>query len=94
MTSRPDRCGTPPARHCAGCESRPQRNLPIWPALAGLANRRGAKVVNAGAALGKHLAALPQRQQALKANIAMRELADAYASGDGEIPKLFPGANE
>lgn len=50
--------------------------------LAELSNRRGAKIMNVGAALGKRLAALPQRQRALQANVAMRELADAYASGD------------
>ncbi|QXP85340.1 BREX-3 system P-loop-containing protein BrxF [Methylococcus sp. ANG] len=50
--------------------------------LAALANRRGAKVMNVGAALGKRLAALPQRQRALQAFVAMRELADEHASGD------------
>ena len=50
--------------------------------LAELANRRGSKVMNVGAALGKRLAALPQRQRALQANVVMRELADEYASGD------------
>jgi predicted GTPase len=50
--------------------------------LAALANRRGAKVMNVGAALGKRLAKLPQRQRALQANTAMRVLADEYASGD------------
>jgi hypothetical protein len=50
--------------------------------LAELANRRGAKVMNVGAALGKRLAALPQRQRALQAFVAMRKLADEYASGD------------
>jgi len=47
-----------------------------------LANRRGAKVMNVGAALGNRIAALPQRQRALQANVALRELADEYASGD------------
>jgi ABC-type uncharacterized transport system ATPase component len=50
--------------------------------LAALANRRGMKVMNVGAALGRRLAAMPQRQRALQANVAMRELADEYASGD------------
>lgn len=50
--------------------------------LAELANRHGVKVMNVGAELGKRLAALPQRQRALQANVAMRELADEYASGD------------
>jgi len=50
--------------------------------LAELANQRGAKVMNVGAALGKRLAKLPQRQRAIQANVAMRELADEYASGD------------
>lgn len=45
--------------------------------LAELANRRGAKVMNVGAALGKRLAKLPQRQRALQAFVAMRELADS-----------------
>ena len=50
--------------------------------LAALANRRGMKVMNVGAALGRRLAAMPQRQRALQANVVMRELADEYASGD------------
>ncbi|MFZ0258211.1 MAG: BREX-3 system P-loop-containing protein BrxF [Gammaproteobacteria bacterium] len=50
--------------------------------LGQLAESRTAKVMNVGAALGKRLAALPQRQRALQANVAMRELADEYASGD------------
>lgn len=50
--------------------------------LAMLANRRGAKVMNVGAALGKRLAKLPQQQRALQANVALRDLADEYASGD------------
>jgi replicative DNA helicase len=50
--------------------------------LAQLANRRGAKVMHVGAVLGKRLAAFAQRQRALQANGAMRELADEYASGD------------
>lgn len=50
--------------------------------LADLANRRAVKVMNVGAELGKRLAALPQRQRALQANVAMRDLADEYASGD------------
>ncbi|MEW5889140.1 MAG: BREX-3 system P-loop-containing protein BrxF [Pseudomonadota bacterium] len=50
--------------------------------LAMLANRRGAKVMNVGAALGKRLSLLPQRQRALQAFVAMRELADEHASGD------------
>lgn len=50
--------------------------------LAELANRRGMKVMNVGAVLGGRLAAMPQRQRALQANIVMRELADEYASGD------------
>jgi hypothetical protein len=50
--------------------------------MAALANGRGAKVMNVGAALGKRLAALPLRQRALQATVAMRELADESASGD------------
>lgn len=50
--------------------------------LAALASRRGVKVMNIGAALGRRLAAMPQRQRALQANIVMRELAGEYASGD------------
>ncbi|KVP70613.1 hypothetical protein WJ99_11215 [Burkholderia ubonensis] len=50
--------------------------------LAKLANRRGAKVMNVGAVLGKRLAALPLRQRALQANAVTRELADEYATGD------------
>jgi GTPase SAR1 family protein len=50
--------------------------------LAALANRRGAKVMNVGAALGKRLAALPRRQRARQAFRAMRELANEYASGN------------
>jgi replicative DNA helicase len=48
--------------------------------MAELANRRGAKVMNVGAALGRRLAALPQQQRALQAFVSMRELADEYAS--------------
>lgn len=50
--------------------------------MAELANRRGAKVMNVGTALGNRLAALPQRQRPLQAHVVMRELADEYASGD------------
>lgn len=50
--------------------------------LGQLAETRAAKVMNVGTELGKRLAALPQRQRVLQANIAMRELADEYASGD------------
>ncbi|CAJ5232249.1 Uncharacterised protein [Burkholderia pseudomallei] len=50
--------------------------------LTELANRRSAKVMNVGAALGKRLAALSLRQRALQANVLMRELADEYATGD------------
>lgn len=50
--------------------------------LGQLAETRAAKVMNVGAELGKRLAALQQRQRVLQANIAMRELADEYASGD------------
>ncbi|MCJ9707519.1 BREX-3 system P-loop-containing protein BrxF [Bordetella hinzii] len=50
--------------------------------LAELANRRGMKVMNVGAMLGGRLAAMPQRQRALQANVVMRELADEYANGD------------
>jgi SpoVK/Ycf46/Vps4 family AAA+-type ATPase len=38
--------------------------------LAELANQRGAKVMNVGAALGKCLAKLPQQQRAIQANVA------------------------
>jgi|SRR5690606_29771283 len=50
--------------------------------IAELANRRRAQVVNVGAELGRRLAVLPQHKRALQANVAMRELADEYASGD------------
>jgi len=64
--------------------------------LAALANRRGSKVMNVGAVLGKRLAALPQRQRALQANMVMRELADEYARGDllllDNIELLFDSA--
>lgn len=49
--------------------------------LTALTSRRGAKVM-IGSGLGRRLAAMPQRQRALQANIAMRELAGEYASGD------------
>ena len=50
--------------------------------MATLAHRRGVKVMNVGAALGQRLTKLPQRQRALQAFVAMRELADEHASGD------------
>jgi len=50
--------------------------------LGQLAASRAAKVMNVGAELGARLAALPQRQRVLQANVAMRDLADEYASGD------------
>lgn len=50
--------------------------------LAELANRRGVKVMNVGAVLGKRLAVLPQRLRVLQANAVMRELADEYATGE------------
>ena len=50
--------------------------------LGELAESRAAGVMNVGAELGKRLAALPQRQRALEAQVAMRELANGYASGD------------
>lgn len=50
--------------------------------LGQLAETRAAKVMNVGAELGKRLAALQQRQRVLQANVAMRDLADEYASGD------------
>lgn len=50
--------------------------------LAELANRRGVKVMNVGAVLGKRLAALPLQQRALHANVVMREFAGEYATGD------------
>ena len=50
--------------------------------LGELAASRAARVMNVGAELGRRLAALPQQQRALQANVAMRELADEYASGD------------
>lgn len=50
--------------------------------LGQLAESRAAKVMNVGAELGARLAALPQRQRVLQANVSMRELADGYASGD------------
>jgi len=45
-----------------------------------LADQRGAKIMNVGAALGRRLAALPQWQRAIHANAALRELANEYAS--------------
>ncbi len=50
--------------------------------LSELADRQSAKVMNVGAALGKRLAAMTQRQRILQANVAMRELAEEYANGD------------
>jgi len=50
--------------------------------LAGLAERRGAKVLNVGSALGGRLAMLPSRQRVLKAPVILRELADEHANGD------------
>jgi hypothetical protein len=50
--------------------------------LVALANRRAARVMNVGAALGKRLAVLPRTQRAIQAFGAMRELADEYASDD------------
>jgi ABC-type uncharacterized transport system ATPase component len=50
--------------------------------LTELSSRRGAKVLNVGVALGRRLAAMPQRQRALQANVVMRELADECTSGD------------
>lgn len=50
--------------------------------LGELAATRAARVMNVGAELGARLAALPQRQRVLQANVSMRELADEYASGD------------
>lgn len=50
--------------------------------LGQLAASRAAKVMNVGVELGARLAALPQRQRVLQANVAMRDLADEYASGD------------
>ena len=44
--------------------------------LGQLAASRAAKVMNVGAELGARLAALPQRQRVLQANVAMRDLAD------------------
>lgn len=50
--------------------------------LSHLADGRAAKVMNVGAELGARLAALPQRERVLNANVAMRDLADEYASGE------------
>lgn len=50
--------------------------------LAELADRRSLKVLNVGAALGKRLAAVPQRQRSLQTNVVMRELVEEYAGGD------------
>ena len=50
--------------------------------LAALANQRDMKVMNVGATVGSRLAAIPQRQRALQANVILRELADDYANGD------------
>jgi len=50
--------------------------------LAKLADRRGAKVLNLGSALGNRLAMLPSRQRALKVPVLLRELADEHAEGD------------
>lgn len=50
--------------------------------LAGLAERRGAKVLSVGSALGGWLAMLPSRQRVLKAPVILRELVDEHANGD------------
>lgn len=47
-----------------------------------IAKKYSGEVMNVGAVLGARLAALPQRQRVLQANVTMRELADEYASGD------------
>lgn len=47
-----------------------------------LAQQRGAHVMNVGAALGRRLAVMSQRQRALQANVVLRELADEHADGD------------
>ena len=49
--------------------------------LAELADRRSLKVLNVGAALGRRLAAVPQRQRSLQTNVVMRELVEEYAGG-------------
>ena len=50
--------------------------------LAALANQRDMKVMNVGATVGNRLAAMPQRQRALQANVILRELAEEYANND------------
>jgi len=50
--------------------------------LAALADRRGAKVLNVGIALGSHLVTLPQRQRALQSNVILKSLVDEHANGD------------
>ena len=50
--------------------------------LAALADKRGAKVLNVGCALGKRLAVLSSKQRTFKAPALLRELADEHADGD------------
>ncbi|AYF69796.1 BREX-3 system P-loop-containing protein BrxF [Pseudomonas aeruginosa] len=52
------------------------------PLIGALAQQRGAQVMNVGAALGRRLAVMSQRQRALQANVVLRDLADEYADGD------------
>lgn len=47
-----------------------------------LAKQHGIRVMNVGAALGRQLAAMSQRQRALHANVVLRDLADEHAEGD------------
>lgn len=50
--------------------------------VSALAKQHGIRVMNVGAALGRQLAAMSQRQRALQANVVLRDLADEHAEGD------------
>lgn len=50
--------------------------------LRALAASRGMSVLNAGAALGARLAALPQKQRHLQASSTLRDLANDHAKDD------------
>src|SRR5690554_6389927 len=50
--------------------------------IGALAKQHGIRVMNVGAALGRQLAAMSQRQRALQAYAVMRAQADDHAEGD------------
>ncbi|MGV8691013.1 BREX-3 system P-loop-containing protein BrxF [Pseudomonas aeruginosa] len=50
--------------------------------IGALAQQRGAQVMSVGAALGRRLAVMSQRQRSLQANVVLRDLADEHADGD------------